>query len=95
MRAYLRDRRISQEYMRNLLLFCFLTTWSKSILCAVDIMWCVGSYFVRQGVGRYPLDCTAVRRSWASGKGGGRLLSFDPVVLSGDTKCESRQMRVG
>ena len=51
MRAYLRDRRISQEYMRNLLLFCFLTTWSKSILCAVDIMWCVGSYFVRQGRG--------------------------------------------
>lgn len=94
MRAYLRDRRISQEYMRNLLLFCFLTTWSKSILCAVDIMWC-GVLLCEARAGRYPLDCTAVRRSWVSGKGGGRLLSFDPVVLSGDTKCESRQIRVG
>lgn len=64
MRAYLRDRRISQEYMRNLLLFCFLTTWSKSILCAVDIYAVCGVLLCEARAGRYPLDCTAVRRQW-------------------------------
>lgn len=55
-------------------------------------MRCAGSYFVRQGRGAIRW---IARQSGGSGKGGGRLLSFDPVVLSGDTKCESRQMRVG